>query len=169
MMASLFKWAGQAVFYALTMAVIGYFASAPAYRHFAADHALIKLTFTHGAKFKGGCRRRTAEELQELAPNMRKPFDCPRDRVPVVIEVDVDGETVYQAALEPSGLHGDGPAVLYRSFPVPVGQHTMAFRLRDTDRATGFDYERQATVTLKPDQLFVIQFREELGGFTFKE
>lgn len=168
-MVSFLKWTGQAAVYAVIMVVIGYFASAPAYRHFAADHALIKLTFTHGAKFKGGCRRRTAQELQELAPNMRKPFDCPRDRVPVVIEVDVDGETVYQAALKPSGLHGDGPAVLYRSFPVTAGKHTMAFRLRDTDRTTGFDYERHATVTLKPDQLFVIQFREELGGFTLKE
>lgn len=169
MIASLIRWIGQGVFYLGLALIIGYFASAPAYRHFSADHALIKLTFTHGGKYKGGCRRRTAEELQELAPNMRRPFDCPRDRVPVVIEVDIDGEPVYRASLEPSGLHGDGPSIMYRGFAVAAGRHKMALRLRDTDRPSGFDYEREGTFTLKPAQLFVVQFREEAGGFMFKE
>ena len=168
MTASPIKWLGQAAVYAAIAVVLGYFASAPAYRHFAADQALIKVTFTHGGQYKGGCRRRTAEELRELAPNMRKPFDCPRDRLPVVVELDVDDETIYSASLEPSGLHGDGPSILYKGFPVPAGEHRIAVRLRDSERTSGFDYETGITRTLKPSQLLVIQFRAEAGGFTFK-
>ncbi|MGI9415368.1 MAG: hypothetical protein ACR2PM_16960 [Hyphomicrobiales bacterium] len=161
-------WLGQAAVYAVIAVVLGFFASEPAYRHFAADQALIKLTFTHGGKHRGGCRRRTAKELQELAPNMRRPFDCPRDRLPVVVELDVDDETVYRASLEPTGLHGDGPSILYKGFPVPTGEHRIAVRLRDSERSSGFDYESESTQSLKPAQLLVIQFREEAGGFTFK-
>ena len=163
------RWFGQAAVYAALVLVIGYFASAPAYRHFPGDQAMIKMTFTHGGKYRGGCRRRTAKELQELAPNMRREFDCPRDRVPVVVEMDVDGEPAYRASLEPSGLHGDGPSIMYRGFPVQAGRHTVEVRMRDTDRRSGFDYQRDGSFSLNPGQLLVIQFREEAGGFTFKE
>ena len=168
-MADLLKWPAQAVFYAVLAAVIGYFAAAPAYRHFAADQAMIKMTFTRGGEYKGGCRKRSAKELREIAPNMRKDFDCPRDRVPVVVELDVDGEAVYRASHEPSGLHGDGPASMYEGFPVPAGDHTVAVRLRDTARESGFDYVREGRFTLEPGQLLVVQFRAEAGGFIFRE
>lgn len=168
-MAKLLKWPAQAVFYALLAVVIGYFASAPAYRHLAAGQAVIKMTFTHGGEYKGGCRKRSAKELQEIAPNMRKEFDCPRDRVPVVVELDVDGAPVYRASHDPSGLHGDGPANMYRGFTVPAGEHTVAVRLRDTARQSGFDYTREGRFTLAPGQLLVVQFRAEAGGFIFRE
>ncbi len=168
-MVRLLKWTGQAGVYAALAAVIGYFAAAPAYRHFAEGQAMIKMTFTHGGEYKGGCRRRTAKELQEIAPNMRKDFDCPRDRVPVVVEVDVDGAPVYRASHDPSGLHGDGPANMYEGFPVPAGEHTVAVRLRDTARDEGFDYTREGRFTLAPGQLLVVQFRSEAGGFIFRE
>lgn len=168
-MADILKWSGQIAFYAVFAAIVGYFASAPAYHHFADGQALIKMTFTHGGEYKGGCRKRTADELKEIAPNMRKEFDCPRDRVPVVVELDLDGEAVYRASHAPSGLHGDGPSIMYKGFPVPAGERTIVARLRDTARETGYDYTREGTFTLRPGQLLVIQFRKEAGGFVFRE
>jgi len=40
--------------------------------------------------------------------------------------------------------------------------------MRDTARPDGFDHERAARLTLGPDQMFVIDFRADGGGFIFR-
>ena len=159
---------GQVLFYAALAGIVGYFSAAPAYRHFPGDQAMIKMTLTHGGKYRGGCRRRTSEELQKIAPNMRREFDCPRDRVPVVVELDVDGSR-FSGFASPLRSAWRRPASMYEGFRVATGQHTIDVRMRDTERTTGFDYENAGTFTFEPSQLLVIQFREESGGFTFTE
>jgi hypothetical protein len=57
---------------------------------------------------------------------------------------------------------------VYRRFVLPVGQYDVAVRLRDTARPQGFDYERTARIALAPDQMLVIDFRPEAGGFVIK-
>lgn len=167
-MTEVLRYAGQAVVYVLIAILIGYFANAPAYVHFPPDKGLIKLSFGHGGKPKGECHRLTAEELAALAPNMRKPFDCPRERVPVVVELELDGVPLYYASLAPSGITSDGPSRVYERFAVPTGQHRLVARLRDTDRTEGFDYERAVDFELAPSHIFVVDFRSETGGFLFK-
>ncbi len=162
------KYAGQAIVLLALVAGVGFLASSPAYQHFPEGQALIKMTFVHGGQHVGGCRRRTAAELEEMAANMRRLMDCPRDRLPVVIELDVDGQRVHREVIAASGLHGDGPAVYYDSFQVAAGAHSIAVRLRDTDREEGFDYEGSAEFVLEPSQLLVVQFRPEAGGFVFR-
>ncbi len=159
------KYLGQGVFYVAIAALIGYFANAPSYSRVPADHALIRLSFSHGAGQKGECRRRTREELAKLAPNMRKLMDCPRERLPVVVEFDLDGETVYSDVLPPTGLSGDGPARAYERFVVRAGSHHLVARLRDTDRAEGFDYVTEAEVDLAEGQSLAIDFNAVSGGF----
>ncbi|MGB8274284.1 MAG: hypothetical protein WCF16_03330 [Alphaproteobacteria bacterium] len=159
---------GQGAFYLILAAVLGYFASLPAYTYFPADRAQIKIGFAHGAQRREQCHRRTAEELAELAPNMRKQIACPRERLPVEIELDLDGQPLYRASRPPTGLFGDGPSKVYRSFQVAPGPHRIVARLRDSDRKEGFDYERDADVTLSPLQNFAIDFRAETGGFLFR-
>ncbi|MDP2620946.1 MAG: hypothetical protein Q8P46_12350 [Hyphomicrobiales bacterium] len=168
-MLSAIKIAGQVAIYAAIMAVIGYFSDTPAYRHFPADSALIKLALVHGGQSKGGCREPTPEDLEKLAPNMRRKLICERERLPVAVELELDGKVVFSETLEPTGLRSDGPARLYQSFPIPAGPHTLAARMRDSDRAEGFDYEAHTEVALRPGVLFVIQFRAEGGGFLFHE
>ncbi|MDP6832219.1 MAG: hypothetical protein QF521_21995 [Alphaproteobacteria bacterium] len=162
------RYAGQALVYVIFAAFLGYFASAPSYSHFPADQALIKLSLAHGAAREGGCRRRTQAELRELAPNMRRPMDCPRQRLPVVIELSIDGEMRYAASVPPTGLSGDGPSRIYQRFAVSAGKHEIIARLRDTDRATGFDFEKKATIELAAQQSLAIDFRQEMGGFLFR-
>jgi hypothetical protein len=86
--------------------------------------ALIKLSFAHGAQ-KEDCRPRTAEELAKLPPNMRRPMVCARERLPVAVELLLDGAPLYQAVLPPTGLAGDGPSRAYQRFAVPPGQHEL--------------------------------------------
>ena len=167
-MSNVIKYAGQALIYGAIMAMLGYFATMPAYRTFPEGYARITLTFSHGGKPEGGCRRRTAEEIAKLPPNMRRPFDCPRKRVPIFVQLQLDGSTVYEASIEPAGVQGDGPARVYKGIRVAAGPHKVTARLRDSERTEGFDYEREVDVVLKPGRHFVVQFKAEAGGFIFQ-
>lgn len=149
-------------------ALIGLLSRWPNYAHFPADKAMIKVSFTLGGKPKGECRRRTREELMKLAPNMRRPTVCPRERLPVKIELSVDGKPVYRAVLPPSGLAKDGPSRVYRGFAVEPGPRRIVARLTDSDRKEGFDYEKSTEVTLRPRQHFIVDFQRDAGGFVFR-
>lgn len=166
-MHSVLRYFGQAVVYAAIAVLFGVFANGPGYTRLPADKAAVVLSFSHGAARKGGCRKLTAEEIAALPANMRRPLDCPRERLPVVVELLVDGEVLFQAELAPSGLSGDGPSQVYQRFLVDAGSHEITAKLRDSDRPEGYDYERSATLNLVPAQNFVIDFRADAGGFVF--
>lgn len=162
------KFVGQAVLYALIGAVIAYFSSAPAYRSFAEGDGLIKLSFAHGGKRKIECRRRSRAELQKLAPNMRKPMSCPRERLPVFVRLEIDGRVLLEQSFAPTGISGDGPSNVYVRYAVPAGRHTLDIGMRDSKRAEGFDYSLRRTVDLAPRQNLAIQFRADLGKFVIE-
>ncbi|UCH52717.1 MAG: hypothetical protein JSW09_08910 [Pseudomonadota bacterium] len=159
---------GQLVAYAAFMAVIGYFAAAPAYSPFPSDQAQIKLSFRHTGPPKVECRRLTPEEIAKLAPNMRRAVDCPRERLPIAVEVELDGKILYAATLPPTGIWKDGSSKIYETFAVLPGRHTLTARLRDSRRAEGFDHTRREEIELRPRQNFVIEFRGDRGGFIFE-
>jgi len=161
-------WIGQALLYGLFALIIGYFSSSPPYRHLPADQALIKLSFSHEGKLVAACRQRSAEELAKLAPNMRAPMDCPRERSPVGVEIDLDGTPVYRHVATPSGLSKDGASTVYHRIPVQAGQHRLAIRLNDDARSAGFNFHREELVTLKPGKVLVIDFSQEAGGITLQ-
>ena len=156
---------GQVVVYAAFAALIGYFASAPAYRFFHGEGAILTVSFSHGAQRKGDCHTRSREELAKLPPNMRKPVACPRERLPIVVRIDLDGRTLFEESLPPTGLAKDGPSHIYEKFEVPAGDHTLVAHLRDSNRPEGFDYEARFTITLAPAQNLALDFRRDIGGF----
>lgn len=163
-MARAISWTGQALLYALFALIIGYFSSSPPYRHLPSDQALIKLSFSHQGRLIAECRQRTPEELAKLAPNMRAPLDCQRERSPVTVEIDLDGAPAYRHVARPSGLSKDGASTVYHRFAVPSGEHRIAIRLNDDTRAAGFNYRREEMVTLQPGRVLVIDFDAESGG-----
>lgn len=163
-MRKLAAWVGQAVLYGGFAAVIAVFSSWPTYDHLPADHALIKLSFTHHAERVHECEPVSAEELAKLPPNMRAPMRCPRERSPVTVEVDIDGNPVHRETALPSGLSGDGAASVYRRIPVPAGVLRLSVRLRDSVRNEGFDFQRSEIVTLAPAEILVIDFDAGQGG-----
>ncbi len=158
---------GQGVVYLVIALLFGLFSDWPRFTFFPADQAQIMLSFAHGAQRKGECRKLTAEELDELAPNMRRPEICPRERLPVLVELTLDDQPLYRESLPPSGLSGDGPSQVHRRFVVAPGSHRITVRLRDSARSEGFDYERSETIALRERQNFVIDFRSDRGGFVF--
>ena len=156
----------QAAIAAAVMAGIGYFSKAPAYDYFPSDHALIKLSLSHAGQRIEPCRERTAEELAALRPNMRKKMECARERIPVYVELDLDGAPVFKGASKPSGLSKDGSSQFYEKVAMPAGVHRLAVRMRDSTRTDGgFDFSFEGDVTLAPLQSLVVGFRGESGEF----
>ncbi|MDO8595990.1 MAG: hypothetical protein Q7R45_05125 [Sulfuricaulis sp.] len=168
MLKKIMQYAGQAVFYGLFIAVIGYFSSAPAYVHFPKDMALIKASFSHAGQPKEECHVRTADELAQLPPNMRVAIQCGRERSPVMFDLELDGKVVYRAELAPAGLSRDGVSTVYQRFQVPVGRHHLRARIKDSVRVPDFNYVKEADVELASAQVFVVEFNARTGGFIFK-
>jgi len=157
----------QVLFYAVFALPLAYFSRQPAYRHQDPDDAVIKLSLSHSGQHKEECHRRTPEELARLAPNMRKPLSCSRERLPLLVEIVLDDKVLYRASLAPAGLSNDGESTVYKRFPVKSGIHDITARLRDSHRQEGFDYEHSEAVSLASQQNFVISFNAEAGGFIF--
>lgn len=191
------RYTGQGLFYGLFVTVIGYFSVAPAYVHFPAGQALIKVSFSHAGQPLEECRVRTAEELAALPPNMRVPMLCGRERSPLAFELELDGKPIYRAELPPRGFSRDGASTVYQRFPIAAGQHHLRARLKDYSvgsrigppkagpergearggpqgggensvRVSDFNYTNEADVTVVPGQVLVVDFNPRAGGFVFK-
>jgi hypothetical protein len=167
-MSRVLRVAGQFAAIAALFAAVAWLSDRPTYRQIPEGAAVMLLTFVHGADRRGECRRLSPEEIAKLPPNMRRVQDCPRVRRPIYVELDVDGRNIYRASLQPTGIAGDGPSRVYQRFLLPAKKYDVAVRMRDTARAEGFDHERRDSVELSPDQMFVIDYRPESGGFVFR-
>jgi hypothetical protein len=160
------RYGAQAVLYIAFGAALGYFSSYPVFQVLPPDHALVRLSFSHGAQPVAPCRERTPEELAKLAPNMRVKTVCPRERSPVKVEVDMDGEALYRITAQPAGLKRDGASTVYRRLPVTAGKHVFEARLADGPDGN-FTYTAKETVDLPPGKVLVIDFLAAQGGFRF--
>lgn len=162
------RYGAQILLYVAFGAALGYFSSYPVFEVLPPDHALVRLSLSHGAQPVAPCRERTAEELAKLAPNMRVKLVCPRERSPVTVEVDMDGAPLYRITAQPAGLKRDGAATVYRRLPVVAGKHVFKARLADSPDGK-FGYEAEATIDLPPGKVLVIDFLAAQGGFRFVE
>lgn len=157
----------QLALYVPLMALIGYFSSVPRFSALGENEALVRLSFIHAAERKAPCRTRSAEELAKLAPNMRAAQDCPRERSPVLVELEIDGALVLRREIAPSGLKRDGNATAYHRLPVAAGRHRIVARLRDRP-GSAFDYEKEQTLEIAPGRALLIDFAADKGGFVFR-
>jgi hypothetical protein len=163
------KWlriAAQLALYAPLMAILGYFSTEPRFSAVASDEALVRVSLVHATQRRQACRERTPEELAKLAPNMRAALDCPRERSPLLVEVELDGRVVLRREVQPSGLRRDGNAALYERMALPAGRHRVVARLRDRPEGE-FNYVREETVELAAGGVLLIDFNAARGGFAF--
>lgn len=158
---------GQIVVYGLVAVTFGYFSSHPSYQRFPTGEAQILLSFSHIGQRKGTCRKLTRQEIASKETNMHRGEICPRERLPVAVELFLADKPLLQTSLLATGIASDGAAQIYRRFTVPSGPHRLVARLRDSARTEGFDYQAQADIELAPGEKFVVDFRSELGGFLF--
>lgn len=159
--------AAQLLLYVPLMVLIGYFATRPQFRLIGPDEALLRLSFTHAAAPVHPCRRRSAEELAKLPPNMRAPLDCPRERVPLQVSLELDGREIFQRTVPPAGLRRDGDATVYFRTALAAGRHRVVVRMGDQPGG-GFNHAKAATIDFAPGAAWVIDFRPSEGGFVFR-
>lgn len=158
----------QALLYAAFAAFVGYLSIAPAYQYADPELAVIKLSLSHAADRVEECVKLTPDQINERAVRGEPLNECERERLPLTVELDVDGRAILSLTAVPSGLWQDGPASVYEQLSINAGKHTITVRLRDSARETGWDYEHSETVDLVPGRYFTITFRAENGGFTFR-
>jgi len=161
------RFIAQALLYVPFMVLIGYFSTEPAYRHLDPGEALVRLSLSHAGSRVSECRQRTPEELAKMPPNMRAPLDCPRERSPVTVELEMDGALVYRIVSAPSGLRRDLASTVYWRRVVSAGAHRFTVRLKDK-REGDFNYVKEFAVTLEPGRVLVIDFNPGQGGFIFR-
>ena len=158
----------QVIAYAAFAIATGYFATMPAYRYADPQAATVKVSLSHAADRTAACVQLTQEEIAALAANMRRTETCERQRLPLLLELDVDGEAVLVLEAQPSGIWGDGPSSVYERFELEPGTHRITARLRDTARAEGWDYTLTDEVVLESGRYFTVTFKAETGGFHFR-
>ncbi len=162
------RWIGQFALYGAFALTVGVFSQWPLYHPMGAGQAQIKVSISRVGKPVGECRQRTAEELAKMPPNMRAPMDCPRERSPLSIDVELDGSSVLSRVVPPTGLSKDGASSIYERLIVPAGEHRLRVRLNDDVRPGAETHEREATVKLAAGQVLVIDFDAEKGGITLQ-
>lgn len=158
----------QALLYGVFALCVGYFSVAPTYHYADPGVATIKLSLSHAANRVEECVKLTPQQINERATKGLPLDECGRERLPVTVELEIDGARALLVTAAPSGLWNDGPASVYERLDVAPGSHTITVRLRDSARQQGWDYERSESVTLSPGRYFTISFRAETGGFGFR-
>jgi hypothetical protein len=158
----------QVLLYGLFAVAIAYFSTLPRYETGAEHLAVVKLSLSHAAQRAAECVTLTPDQIAELAASGKRLPQCERTRLPLLVQLEIDGEIVYQELARPSGLWSDGPASVYRRFDVSPGRHTITARLRDSAREQGWDYTHSEVVSLVAGRYFTVTFRAETGGFRFR-
>ncbi|MBF0184765.1 MAG: hypothetical protein HQM06_10310 [Magnetococcales bacterium] len=166
-MNSAFRYLMQGVFYAAFCGVVYYFSTSPRYQYLDADKSEIMVAFKHPTKRKEVCHERTAEELQKLPPNMRRPQDCPRERADLSIRFSLDGKEVANKSFVSPGIHRDGSVFVYAKFFIPAGEHRFKVEMRDSVQE-GYDFTLEQPITFKPGQMLLVSFDENTDKFTLK-
>ena len=158
----------QGIAWGVFAVLVGLFSVWPRYRLLDEGQAIVSLTFSHAGQRVEACRTLSQAEMQELPPNMRVATSCPRERHPVVVSLEVDGLSLYQKSIPPSGIWSDGESVVYQRLRLKAGEHELHVGIRDSGAAQGFDFEARKTVSLKPGQHMVIEFDQTNQAFNIR-
>ena len=157
----------QAINLFLFMALIAAFSSGPTVRQLEEGMAVVTLAFGHAGQPVRACHKRTPEELAALAPNMRAPMDCPRERSTLHIELHMDGKLIHDLTAPPPGAFKDQGVDIYENVTVPIGHHTFTVQMKDNDQSNDVTYSNDYTVNLTAAQLLFIDFSQQENGFVF--
>lgn len=168
MVKELWQWPLQAVAYALFCLPIYYFSSMPPYIYLDAGQAELKLAFNHAGELQVECLQRSREELLKLAPNMRRPNVCARERSPLRLDLSIDGKLLAKKVFRSPGLHEDGTVFVYAKFPIPSGEHTLSVHMNDNVRVEGYTAQGEQKMKVAAGAEILVGFDHVSGKFTFQ-
>lgn len=127
-------WAGAALF---VVSLPALYLSDASYSFHSADEAVLKVAFKLSGKRVAECNeaglvkaegeryRAELRDSRQVAMDMQKLADCPRERHPVFVEVRVDGKTVISRPYTPAGLKKDMASYIYAELGLAPGAHRV--------------------------------------------
>lgn len=148
----------------LPLIPVYYLADSP-YQFHPKNSAAFIFSIKHMGKRVVPCEKKSREELAKLPYRERRPMDCPPDRLPIYVQVFVDGEKKVERVVAPGGLRDDGPSIVYVRYLLKPGPHQIKVRMSDTGKADAIDYVFDGTIELKAGQVSVMDFDDRQGSF----
>jgi ferredoxin/coenzyme F420-reducing hydrogenase delta subunit len=149
---------------AVALAVVTFAFSNLPYRtpHLAQPELIV--SFNHSGDLLEA-RKLTKEELASRLPHMRNQVNVSRERAPVRLRVQVDGQTVFDESFQPKGFSRDGPSMAVARLPIPAGPHHVRVELGDSADPGAWTKQWNATVEFQESRSRVVLF-DTKNGFT---
>ena len=108
-------------------------------------------------------RKLTKEELAKRLPHMRAQVNVTRERAPVRLRLQVDGQIVFDQSFQPKGLSKDGPSIAIARLPMTAGQHEVRIEMADTIDPNAWTKQWSETVSFESNRTRVILFDTKEG------
>ena len=150
----------QALLFAAFFLPLAILTARPVHQHLPDDMAVLKVAIRHAGKIIGECTSIDQATNSDRPANMRITQICPRERSPLQLELRLDGENIYSAAIPASGLHNDGVSSMYHRVTVPAGSHRLQLRMNDDVAVEGYNWQLDQQVELQSAQVMVATFKE---------
>ena len=138
------QYGAQAAFYAAFFVPLAFLTHTPTHQHMAPNLGVLKIAVRHAGEIVGECTALSSEAYADLPATMKRPETCPRERSPLKLEFLLDGETLFKATVEASGLHNDGVSSMYRQFPISAGRHHLQLLMNDDIAVDGYPWRPRA-------------------------
>lgn len=132
-----------------------------------ADAGLLKVAVRTEAPL-AETRTLSEEELSGRLEHMRGQELANRERLPLAVEVLVDGETVLRTDFYPRGFRRDGPTYGYAEVPLPVGVHQVAARVTPVGGAGFAPVVLEQSVEVAPRQVRILSYGALGEGLTLR-
>jgi len=110
-------------------------------------------------------RQLSKKELESRQPQMRAQMNVTRERVPVRLRVQVDGQTVHDQSYQAKGLSKDGPSIAVVRLPITPGSHGVQVDLNPSGKPDDWSLHWSETVLFQENYLRVILF-DTAAGFS---
>lgn len=138
----------QLLVWAVLGLVVLALADGPSFDPLPAEHGQLTLAVAHLSERVEPCRQLSEAERMDLPPTRRVSEVCERARVPVRIELVVNGRTLLARKFQPSGFHDDGRIYLVEAWPLPAGDYraelTLTGRTEDSSHHEIFEFTLSA-------------------------
>jgi ferredoxin/coenzyme F420-reducing hydrogenase delta subunit len=148
---------------------IAWLSQSPSIQLLPPGNAIVSLGFSHAGQRVAECRVLSQDDLNKLPPNMRKPSECPRERFPVEVQVEFDGQSRYHRSMDPSGRWKDGESVFYQRIQVPAGTTTIRVLMADQGTPGDWKFVFEQVLTLADADHVLVEFDHQQNDFLIRE
>ncbi len=108
-------------------------------------------------------RKLTKEELDKRLPHMRAQINVTRERLPVRLRVQVDGQIVHDQSYQAKGHSKDGPSMAVVRLPITPGQHQIQVDLADSADSNQWTQHWVGSGEFQEHRLRVVLFDTKAG------